>query len=183
MHTILRLAAIVLAATALAACATLGGPRTFTLTEAQLNRLMDERMNKSLTFLKLFDVNLANPKIALDQSTSRVITSMDASLKNPFSGNRLSGSAKISGKLNFDPKTNSIVLADTRTEDFKLEGTPVQYTNQINAIGKMVASEFMKDFTVYTLKPEDLKVSGVTYTAGKFEVLRDALSITLNPAK
>jgi hypothetical protein len=71
MHILFRLAAFVLAVTALAACATLGGPRTFTLTEAQLNRLMDERMNKSLTFLKLFDVNLANPKVVLDQSTGR----------------------------------------------------------------------------------------------------------------
>jgi hypothetical protein len=164
-------------------CTTLGGPRTFTLSEAQLNRLMDERMNKTLTFLKLFDVNLSNPKIALDPATGRVTTSLDAAMKNPFSGNRLTGAAKISGKLNFDPKTNSVVLADTKAEEFKLDGLPGQYANQIQAIGKMVAGEFMRDFTLYTLKPEDLKLDGTNYTPGKFEVLKNALAITLNPAK
>jgi hypothetical protein len=183
MNTFIRCAVLGAIGLILTACAALGGPRTFSLSEAQLTRLMDDRLNKSLTFLRIFDVNLSNPKITLDQTTGRVITSMDASMKNPFSGNRLSGSSKISGKLNFDAKTNSIVLGDTRAEEFKLNGLPEQYTNQINAIGKMVAGEFMKDFTLYTLKPEDLKLDGVNYTPGKFEVLRNALAITLNPAK
>jgi hypothetical protein len=183
MQTFIKIGALLLAALVLAACATLGGPRTFTLSEAQLGRLIDERMNKSLTFLRLFDINLANPKVALDPATGRVITSMDANLKNPFSGNRLSGVAKISGKPGFDPKTGSIVLADTRAEEFKLDGLPPQYSNQINAMGKMVAGEFMRDLAIYTLKPDDLKLNGVNYTPGKFEVLQNALAITLNPAK
>jgi hypothetical protein len=178
-----RLGLISMAACIVAACAALGGPRTVTLSEAQLNRLMDERMNKTLTFLKLFDVSLSNPKVTLDPENGRVITALDAALKNPFSGNRLTGGAKISGKLNFDPKTNSIVLAEPRTEEFKLDGLPTQYASQINAIGKMVAGEFMRDFTLYTLKPEDLKRDGVSYAPGKFEVRKDALAITLNPAK
>lgn len=183
MHSWTKLSIAAIVVVAAAACAALGGPRTLTLSEAQLNRLMDERMNKSLTVLRLFDVNLSNPKVALDSASGRVITSMDAVMNNPFSGNRLSGGAKISGKLNFDPKTNSVVLADTRAEEFKLDGMPAQYANQINAIGKLVAGEFMRDFTLYTLKPEDLKLNGVSYAPGKFEVRKDELAIILNPAK
>lgn len=166
----------------LAACAALGGPRTINLSEAQLNQLMDERMNKTLSFLKIFDITLSNPKVALDSTNGRVITSIDAAMKNPFSGNRLTGAAKISGKLNFDPATQSVVLGDTRAEEFKLDGMPAQYASQANAIGKMLAGEFMRDFTLYTLKPEDLQVGGVNYKPGKFEVLSNALAITLNPA-
>jgi hypothetical protein len=172
-----------LCAALLAACASLGGPRTVNLSQAQLNQLMDERMNKTLSFLKIFDITLSNPKVALDPANGRVITSLDAAMKNPFSGNRLTGAAKISGKLNFDAVTKSVVLGDTRAEEFKLDGMPAQYASQVNAIGKMLAGEFMRDFTLYTLKPEDLQVNGVNYTPGKFEVLANALAITLNPGK
>jgi hypothetical protein len=181
-----RLSAVVfygLCACILSACAAMSGPRTVNLSEAQLSRLMDERMNKALSFLKIFDITLSNPKVALDPANGRVITSLDAAMKNPFSGNRLTGAAKISGKLNFDAATNSVVLADTRAEQFKLDNMPSQYASQVNAIGKMVASEFMRDFTLYTLKPEDLQAGGVNYTPGKFEVLSNALAITLNPAR
>ncbi len=177
MRRLLLLATITL----LSACATLGGPRTVSITEEQLNRLIDERMNKSLTFLRLFDVAISNPRVSFEPNSDRVITSLDAAMLNPFSGNRLTGAAKISGKLNFDAQSNSVILADTRTEEFKLDGLPPQYANQVNAIGKMVAGEFLKDFTVYQLKPEDLKLNGVNYKPGGFEVRRGQLAITLTP--
>jgi Protein of unknown function (DUF1439) len=177
MRRLLLLAMIAL----LSACATLGGPRTVSITEEQLNRLIDERMNKSLTFLRLFDVAISNPRVSFEPNGNRVITSLDAAMLNPFSGNRLTGAAKISGKLSFDAQSNSVILADTRTEEFKLDGLPPQYANQVNAIGKMVAGEFLKDFTVYQLKPEDLKLNGVNYKPGGFEVKRGQLAITLTP--
>ena len=50
-----------------------------------------------------------------------------------------------------------------------------QYREQLNAIGAVVAQQLLKDYPVYTFKPEELRFGGKevepgTITVGKDEV-------------
>ena len=165
----------------LSACASLNGSRTVAISQAQLNVLLEQRLNKSISLLRLVDVALTNPKVTLEPVGNRVMTQLDAAMRNPFSGNQLTGTAKISGRLNMDISTQTIRLLDAKTEAFTLEGLPPQYAAQVNAIGQMLAADFLKELIFYQIQPEDLILNHIKYQPTAFEVRRGQLLITLTP--
>jgi|GEM_PF-5426357 len=165
----------------LSACASLRGPQTITLSQQQLNTSLEQRLNKSLSFLSLFDISLTNPKIILDPAHKRLVTQLDAAMRNPFSGNHLNGKATISGRVEIDAATRTIRLRDPKTEEFALEGLPPQYAAQVNAVGQMIAADFLKELTLYQIKPEELTIHNVKYQPNTIEVKTGQLLITLKP--
>lgn len=165
----------------LSACASLRGPQTITLSQQQLNASLEQRLNKSLTFLSLFDIALTNPNVTLDPANKRVVTQLNAAMRNPFSGNHLNGKAIVSGRLEIDAATQTIRLRDPKTEEFALEGLPPQYAAQVNAVGQMIAADFLKELTLYQIKPEELTVHNIKYQPNTIEVKTGQLLITLKP--
>ena len=58
----------------LAACAGVGGPRTFTLSEAELTQRVAEQFPWRKRYLELFDLNLSDPQIQLMPEQNRIGT-------------------------------------------------------------------------------------------------------------
>lgn len=174
---------IVLAAVWLSACASLLGPRDVEFPLAKLQASLSSKFPFNNRYLALFDVNVSNPKLALQPDTNRILTMMDASIAPPFMRSAWQGSFTISSALQYDPARNAIVLVDPRMEQIEMAGIDPDYSRQIAKLGGLLAEEILNGATLYTVPPEQLRYAGVSFLPSKITARSDSLVVTFDPVK
>lgn len=183
MRPIFRMIAVALATLILSSCATLVPPqaREFKLSEAQLQDLVGKHFATTQRFLGVLDIKLTTPRVSLQPESNRVLTALDVALDAPLIGRPLKGAVGISGRLRFDHPSGAILLEEPRAESFKVDGVPAIYADKVNLIGGWLSEQVLKGFTVYKLKPEDLRFDNVSYAPSEFKVKPGELVISLVP--
>ncbi len=166
----------------LSSCATLGD-RTVNVTEAQIQQKLNEKLAVPIQLLKVFDVNLSNSIVKFDQNTGRMQTTLDTVLKSPLLDKSVAGKLGISGKLRFDAASQSIVLDEPQIDQFNFDGADSKYNEIVNALTKTLGSQLLNGISLYTLKPEDLKIGGTNYSPKDIQITDKGLQLTLTPAK
>ena len=166
----------------LSGCAMLGD-RTVNISEAQLQRKLNERLSVPISLLKIFDVNLSKSTVKFDSKTGRMMTSLDTSLTSVLSNKVLVGKLDISGKLRFDASTNSIVLDDPKVESLNLDGLGSKYGEILNLIAQKLGGEMLNGLSMYTVKPQDLTVGSTQYSPKNMQITDQGLQITLSPVR
>jgi hypothetical protein len=176
----IRLFGILFAMIAFAGCAMLGD-RTVNVSEAQIQEKLNEKLAIPISLLKIFDVNLSNSVVSFDQATGRMHTTMDTRLSSAILDETLVGKLGISGKLRFAAATNSIVLDEPKVENFNFDGLGGKYGDLLNALAKTVGGEMLNGLTLYTVKPEDLKIGTTQYNPKDIKITDQGLQLTLSP--
>ena len=164
----------------LSGCATFGD-RTVNVTEAQIQQKLNEKLAVPIQLLKVFDVNLSNSIVKFDQSTGRMQTTFDTILNSPLLDKSVAGKLSISGKLRFDAATQSIVLDEPQIDQFNVDGADSKQNEIINKLTKTLGGEMLNGITLYTLKPDDLKYGGTTYSPKDIQITNKGLQLTLTP--
>jgi len=164
-------------------CATLGGDRTVNVTGDQIAQKLNEKLALPISLLKVFDVNLSNSVVTFDKTTGRMMTTMDTKLSSDLFDKSLAGKLGISGKLRFDAATSTVVLDEPKVENFNVAGAGGKYNDLLNAMAKTVGGEMLTGLTLYTVKPEDLKFGGTSYSPKDMVVTDNGLQLTLSPEK
>ena len=157
------------------------GDRTVSVSETQIQDMLNEKLAIPISLLKVFDVNLSNSLVTFDQTTGRMHTTMDTNLSSALFNDSMSGKLGISGKLRFDAATNSIVLDEPKIEQFKMDGASGKYNDLLNALAKTVGGEMLNGMTLYKVKPEDLTVGNTKYSPKEMVVTDKGLQLTLTP--
>jgi hypothetical protein len=173
---------ILLIALLVIGCAMMGD-RTVNITEAQLQKKLNERLAIPISLLKIFDVNLSNSTVKFDSKTGRMVTSLDTSLTSILSDKVLAGKLDISGKLRFDVATNSIVIEDPKVESLNLDGLGSKYGEFFNLIAQKLGGEMLNGLPLYTVKPEDLTIGSTQYNPKDMQITDKGLQITLSPVR
>lgn len=183
MRPIFRVIAVTLAALILSSCATLVPPqaREFKLSEAQLQDLVGRHFATAQKYLGVLDIKLTAPKVSLQPESNRVLTALDVALDAPLIGKPLKGAVSISGRLRFDHSSNTILLEEPRADSFKVDGVPAIYADKVNLVGGWLTEQVLRGFSVYKLKPEDLRFDNVNYSPSEFQVKPGELVISLIP--
>jgi len=166
---------------ALSSCATMMGERTVNVTGDQIAQKLNEKLALPISLLKVFDVNLSNSLVTFDKATGRMTTTMDTLLSSQLMNQSLAGKLGISGKLRFDAATSTIVLDEPKVESFDVEGANGKYKDLLNVFAKTVGGEMLNGLTLYTVKPEDLKFGGTSYSPKDMVVTDSGLQLTLTP--
>jgi hypothetical protein len=177
-----KVLAILLFALLVNGCAMMGD-RTVSISEAQLQKKLNERLAIPISLLKIFDVNLSNSTVKFDSKTGRMLTSLDTSLTSVLSNKVLAGKLDISGKLRFDVATNSIVLDDPKVESLNLDGLGSKYGEIFNLIAQKLGGEMLNGLPLYTVKPQDLMVGSTQYNPKDMQITDKGLQITLSPVR
>lgn len=166
----------------LSGCASLGD-RTVNVTEADVQNMLNKKLEVPIQLLKIFDVSLSNSVVKFDKQTGRMQTTLDTLLDSKLFGKSITGKLGISGKLRFDAASQSIVLDEPAVEQFNLDGAGEKYNEIFNSLAKTVGGEMLNGMALYTVKPEDLKFGGATYAPKDMQVTDQGLQITLSPAR
>lgn len=164
----------------LSSCAVLGD-RTVNVTEAEIQDKLNERLAVPLTLLKLFDVNLSNALVTFDQTTGRMQTTLDTNLSSAIFSESLAGKVSISGKLRFDPATQSVMLDAPTIDHLDFPGLDQKYAAIFSAFTKEMGAQMLHGLTLYQVKPGELTVGGTTYQPKDMLVTNQGLQITLSP--
>lgn len=166
----------------LTACATLGD-RTVSVSEADIQNMLNKKLDVPIQLLKIFDVSLSNSVVKFDKDTGRMHTTLDTSLQSKLFDESLVGKLGISGKLRFDAATQSIVLDEPQIEQFNIAGADSKQNEMMNALAKVIAGPLLNGLTLYKVKEEDLKFGGTSYTPKNMQVTGNGLQITLSPTR
>lgn len=181
--TLLSGLAAVLAACALQAPA----PKTIFVSEARLAQLISSQFPFRSEMLEVLEIDVSAPRITLDPANNRINTSLDLkvagnSLLGLFTRKQYQGGIDLSYGLRFEPGDGSVRLNDVRVQRFSVSGTPDALQRYIERLGAPLAQKLLKDYRLYTVRPEDLQAAqGWGYAPGVFRIDPAGLSITLDP--
>ena len=178
-----KLFAFVLVLLSLSGCAVLGGDRSVNISEAELQRRLNDRLAVPISLLNVFDVRLSNSLVKFDDKTGRMTSSFDTNMTSVLTDKPVAGQLGISGKLRFDPADNSVKLDDPKIEHFNLVGLGGKYSDLINVLAQQLGGEMLNGLTLYTIKPEDLQFGGRLYNPKSLQMVNNQLQMTFSPAQ
>jgi hypothetical protein len=146
-----------------AACAGLG-PHNITLSQADLQRLIDRQFPRDQRLFELLDVKIARPVVQLVPERNRVVTALDLSAIERLSGKTVRGSFALEHGLRYEPSDATLRLANVRVNDLKLDVAGTALQGQAARLGAALAERALDDFVIYRVaddKREALRRAGV----------------------
>jgi hypothetical protein len=111
--------AVGLFALLLAGCAI--GPRDITLSEAELQALIERHVAKEHRVAEVIDLTLQRPQIRLLPERNRIASALDVTALERISGRTLRGSLSAEHTLRYEPADTTLRIAQLRVQDFKLD--------------------------------------------------------------
>lgn len=171
-----------LAALLLAGCAAVLGPRTIVISEDQLQDLIAKRFPLSNRLLDVLDVDVALPRISIRHDTERIAVQLQVKTSDRLLRKPYQGTLALTCGVRFEPKDNTVRLADVRVERFEIDGAPPNVQRLVGPIGQMVTEQLLEGRVIYTVRPKDLEaVEGRGYRPGGIRVTSRGVEITLDP--
>lgn len=181
---------LLLGAALLATVAAVGSARAayniwtseYTFPQQDLQNAIATQFPRKLRYMEMFDVNLSNPRLSLDAAKNRVITTVDAQIDNKLLMSKpVTGTLALSSALKYDAAARAVRLDAPAVDKVDIAGVPAQYGPQLNAIGNSAAEQILKDYPLYTFKPEQLEMNGKRFEPGAITVLRDGIKVEVKP--
>ncbi|MES2957074.1 MAG: hypothetical protein V4792_02750 [Pseudomonadota bacterium] len=162
---VLTVAATVLGPGGLAGCALVGGPRTLTLSQADLQRSIERQFPLQRRLFEVFEIQVARPLVRLLPELNRVATELDLVATERLGGRSVRGSLALDYALRYEASDASIRLAHVQVQDVRLElgGGPLSPSRA--RIGALLAERLLDDFVLYRADAERLRLlqrAGVT---------------------
>ncbi|MDP9153780.1 MAG: DUF1439 domain-containing protein [Pseudomonadota bacterium] len=154
-------------------------PDHYTFSRAEVQDAVQRKFPFQRTASQIFDVTLANPLVGLAPDRNRITVRVDARLATPFMPNPVTGVFTLSSQLAYDAASHSVILMSPTVDDTQVTGDAAQYTQQINAAGAVMATQFLDRYPIYTFKSEQLQFAGVNYEPGTITVLTNGIRVQI----
>lgn len=138
---------------ALAGCASLG-PRNLTLSQADLQALIERQFPRERRVLEVVDLSLARPVVRLLPDRNRIATELELSAIERLSGRTLGGRLALDHGLRYEPSDATVRLAQVKVSELTLDvgGTPL--SAQAARLSGALAERVLDDFVIYRLNDE-----------------------------
>ncbi|MNY44443.1 hypothetical protein D3C86_1794740 [compost metagenome] len=81
--------------------------------------------------------------------------------------------------MRYDATQRAVLLDNPTVQQVQVQGMS-QYNEQLNAIGAVVAQQLLKDYPLYTFKPEELRFNGKDVQPGAITVAADGIRVKLD---
>ena len=154
---------------------------TVYISEQQIQSKLNEKLVIPISLLKVFDLSLSNANVKFDHATGRMHTKFDTQLLNQLNGKKMAGKLAISGNLQLDSTTNSVILNEVAVDDFVIDGVESKYSDAMGGVAKMLGSQLLNGLNLYTVKSDSLKVGTTQYYPKEMKVTDRGLEVTLSP--
>lgn len=177
---LLTLAAAVVLAALLAACSTLGGPRTIVVDNAELSRRMAAQFPIERRWLEAFDLELSNPRVSSRQDSGRMRVDLDLRVGERLFRNAMTARVALDSRVRFDPADHTLRLSDPQLEAFKVDGDSL--LGRAGSVPLRLLSQWLDGAVVYRLEPaqiERIERHGLALRA--VEVVEQGLRLQFEP--
>jgi hypothetical protein len=174
--------AIFAAALLLAACASLIGPREVNLPQEKLQASLERKFPLHQRVLGVFEVELSHPQLAILPESDRVALTVDLGVTPLLARQSWRGSMVVSGRLRVDSVNNSIYIADAHVDHFNVANLDEGKQNQLASVANLLSDKVIRDVSVHTFRPEELRYAGVQFVLTGIDTRPGALVAKLQPA-
>ncbi len=152
----------------------------YTVSKAQLQSALAPQFPRKLRYMDIFDVTFSNPRLGMLPADNRMNTVVDAQIANPLLLQRpVNAVLTLSSGFKYDPATRSLRLDAPKVDKVDSSDLPPQYAQQLTALGNAAADQFLRDYALYTFKPEQLQLNGKSFEPGKITVEQDAIKVEI----
>ncbi|NOV24997.1 DUF1439 domain-containing protein [Cupriavidus necator] len=149
----------------------------YSLSRQELQTELDKRFPATLRYADVVSVQLSHPRLVLDEASNRITTHVDARLTNALlPAPPVDGKLALNSGVRYDPAKRAVLLDNPTVQQVEVTGMAI-YREQLNAIGAVVAQQLLKDYPVYTFKPEELRVGGKDVEPGAITVGKDEVRV------
>lgn len=178
-----KICIVLLSSLLLNACASLIGPRNIELPLSSLQASLESRFPFRNRVLEIIDVHIANPRLAFQPGSNRVLTTLDAAVAPSFLKKSWRGNLAISGVLALDQQRSAVVLADPRVEQMHIDGIDPAYAAQVRRVGGLLIEQVFRDIALYKFNPHDFRYAGTSFLPTKINTTPHSLVVTFEPIR
>jgi hypothetical protein len=162
----------------LAACASLPGPRTFTLTPTDIEKHIEADLGSAFELFKGLDVR--RPEVALMPMSDRLQLTWTLRVPDGPTAAPLGVTIAIVGKPELNAARNGVLLTQVTLDDVRLTGVPVLFGLGLAQLGERKGAA-LPDLPLLALPAEQLIRQQVVYGATGLVVTFTGLRINLEP--
>ena len=152
----------------------------YSVSRQQLESAIAPQFPRKLRYMDIFDVTLSNPRLGMDPAQNRMNTVVDAQIFNPMLLPRpFNAVLSLSSGFRYDAGTRSLRLDAPRVDKVDSRDLPPQYAQQLTALGNTAADQLLRNYALYTFKPEQLQMNGQRFEPGKITVEPNAVKVEI----
>ncbi|UGQ48136.1 DUF1439 domain-containing protein [Massilia endophytica] len=167
----------------LAGCASFGGPRDVDIPLERLQRSLDRHFPVQQRVLAVFDVQLSQPRIGIENMNDRVQLAARMDVTPILGRQSWQGNIALSGRLVVDNARNAVFLHDARIDNFTLNDMDARNRVQLSAIQGILADTLVRDVPLYNFRPDELRYMGTQYLPTSIRTTPQGLLIHLEPER
>lgn len=178
-----KMAAPLLLAGLLAACASLIGPREVELPQERLQSSLERKFPMHQRVLGVFEVELSHPRLSVQADNDRVSLAIDLGVAPLLARQSWHGSMLVSGRLRVDSARNAVYIADAHVDRFIVDNMDEGKQQQLASVANLLSDKLIRDVPVHTFKPEELRYAGVQFVLTGIATRPGGLVAKLQPAQ
>ena len=165
-----------------AGCASVLGPRTVLISEADVARQIAKQYPLERKLLGELTVRVEAPRVKLLSETNRIATELDFSGSLDRSGKGSRGTLALDYALRYDEVAQAVRMTQVRVAKVQIDSLGDRPKAVVEKFGALLAEQLLNDIAIYRFKPEDLKTAeGKGYKPGAVTVTSRGVEITLVP--
>jgi hypothetical protein len=162
----------------LGGCAGLSGPPVVTLSQPDLDRLVQRNFPVERRLLEVFEVSVNTPRVHLLPERNRLAAVLDLRARDRLLGGQWQGRLDVDAVLRWEPADQSLRLAQVRVQEMAWNGAGTDVPGVAARLGAVLVERVLEDMSVWRLPPEkadELKRKGlepgaVTFTSRGVEI-------------
>ncbi len=162
----------------LAACATLPGPRSFTLTPADIERHIEADLGATFELFRGLDAR--RPEVALMPVSDRLQLTWTVRVPDGPTNTPLSVAVALAGKPVLNAARSGVNLTQVTLEDVRVSGVPMLFSFGLAQLGERKGAS-LPDLPLISLPPEQMTRRQVAYGATGVVVTFSGLRVDLEP--
>ncbi|MRX08638.1 DUF1439 domain-containing protein [Pseudoduganella sp. FT25W] len=178
-----KIAAPLMLAGLVAACASLIGPREVVLPQERLQASLDRKFPLHQRALGVFEVELSHPRLAVMPENDRVALTVDLGVTPLLARQSWHGSMLVSGRMRVDSVNNAIYIADAHVDRFIVDNMDEGKQAQLASVANLLSDKLIRDVPLHTFRPEELRYAGVQFVLTGIDTRPGGLVAKLQPAQ
>lgn len=153
----------------------------FRFSETEIQNALEKSLPLTKTYLFIIQITLKNPRVQLENGSSRINAGVDVALNITVNQNSdpLGGSVDVSGGVRYVSETGQFFLTDLNIERLQIQGISDKYTDRVKSALTKALAEYYSEHPIYTLSAIDAKQATVRMVLINVIVENHELVVTL----
>jgi hypothetical protein len=178
------LAAIACLAAATTACGVALAQPAYTVSQQQLQRVLQERFPLRYPVGGLLEVELLAPGLRLLPELNRVAAELPVEAAGPALRRRYTGRVDLDFALRYEPADKSIRAHRIRVNAVRMEGLSREGARLLDDYLRQLSEQALVEVVLHTLRPQDLALATTMgFEPGEITVTPQGLTVRFVPQK